>query len=58
MRLHAAALRARADVPEHLGDDARQFTAAIERCLHAVEVADEARRSWIRVGRPLIPALE
>jgi hypothetical protein len=51
--LHAAALAARAEALEHLWADAEAFASAIERYVNAVEVADEARRAWERLERPL-----
>ena len=36
-----------------LGEDADRFRAALERYVNAVEVADQARRTWEGEGRPL-----
>lgn len=51
--LHRRAVLARAEAVAHLGDDARLFQAAIDRYANAVEVADQARRTWEADGRPL-----
>lgn len=51
--LHAAALAAREEALEQLGVDAARFTAAITRYVNAVEVADQARREWEKLTRPL-----
>src|SRR5689334_19676050 len=53
-KLHAAAENARREALEHLGESAASFTAAITRYVNAVEAADEARREWERVGRPMM----
>src|SRR4051812_5250462 len=52
-QLHARAKAARAEAIEALGADAAKFRAAIDRYVNAVEVADQARRSWDDEGRPL-----
>src|SRR5690349_1031258 len=52
--LHAAARAAREEALEHLGDAAASFTAAVTRYVNAVEMADEARREWERLDRPMM----
>lgn len=51
--LHARAKRARAEAVERFGADASRFRAAIDRYTLAVEVADQARREWDKLDRPL-----
>src|SRR5436190_18710451 len=51
--LHARARRARLEAVDHLGADAQRFRASIDRYTNAVEVADQARREWERLERPL-----
>ncbi|HEX3332180.1 MAG TPA: P27 family phage terminase small subunit [Gaiellales bacterium] len=52
--LHAVAKAARKEALEHLGDQAGEFSAMLDRYVNAVEVADAARREWERLDRPLI----
>src|SRR4051812_20538252 len=53
-RLHARAKAARREAIAVLGEaDTARFRAAIDRYVKAVEVADQARRSWEDEGRPL-----
>jgi hypothetical protein len=51
--LDARAKAARVEAVAHLGADAERFRAAIDRYVLAVEVADQARREWDKLGRPL-----
>ena len=39
---------------ELLGDRAADFAPAVDRYVHAIEVADHARRQWGREGRPIV----
>lgn len=50
--LHDVAKAAREEAKEVLGADFDRFRTAVDRYVNAVEVADDARREWERLGRP------